>query len=236
MKKIIILIPCFNEEKGIGKVIDNIPVKTLLKRGYKAKIVVIDNLSTDGTAKIAREKGALVITENKKGKGYAFRKGFGLIDNDCLYVIMLDGDNSYKGDEILRLLEPLESNFADVVIGSRLSGKYKKSSFTTINRLANWAFTFLVRHFYRANITDALSGYYAWKKDVINTIYPDLSSGGFSIEIEMIVKMKKLGFFLTSVPITYSQREGKSKLRQLEDGTIILLMFLKNLTWKPKKS
>jgi hypothetical protein len=97
-------------------------------------------------------------------------------------------------------------------------------------------YTFLVRHFYRANITDTLSGYYAWKKPVIDKLLPHLHSQGFSIEMEMIGKMVKLGCYITSVPITYDDREGKTKVRQIQDGWIIFSVFLKNLFWKPRRN
>jgi dolichol-phosphate hexosyltransferase len=235
MKKITILIPCHNEERGIGKVIDSIPTAKLKSQGYDSEIIVINNNCTDRTEQIAKEKGAKIICENKKGKGHALRRGFDAVSKDTQYVVMLDGDNTYKGCEIIRLVEPLESNFADVVIGSRLGGKLKKNSLKFQNRIANWAYTFLVRHFYYANTTDVLSGYFAWKKEVVDELKQYIESDGFSIEMEMITKMVKLGFYICSVPITYDRREGESKIEAIKDGLHILYMFFKNLFWCPRK-
>lgn len=234
--KLTILIPCYNEEKGIAKVIDAIPFLQLKYLGFRTEVLVIDNNSTDKTSKVARDRNATVILEQKKGKGNAILTGFSSISSDTAYVVMLDGDNTYKPQEIPRLIEPLVNNFSDVVIGSRLSGKMKKNSLRFQNRIANWTYTFLVRQFYRANVTDVLSGYFAWKKEVVDKLKPNLESEGFEIEMEMITKMVKLGFDLCSVPITYDEREGQTKIEVISDGIKILKMFFKNLYWKkPQK-
>ena len=111
----------------------------------------------------------------------------------------------------------------------------KKDSITFQNRIANWGYTFLVRQFYKANITDVLSGYFAWKKEVIDKLKPYLKSEGFAIEMEMITKMKKLGFEMYSVPITYSERACETKIDSIKDGIRILSIFVKNLRWSAKK-
>lgn len=236
MEKISVLIPCHNEEKGIGKVIDSLPTDILEMLGYETEVIVIDNNSTDRTAQVAREKKAKVIYEGKKGKGNALRAGFNALDEDAKYVVMLDGDDTYKAREIPRLIEPLASNFSDAIIGSRLGGKTKKKAFKFQNRAVNWFFTFLVRHFYQANITDVLSGYFAWKREVVEKLKPHLKTDGFAIEMEMITKMVKLGFEIYSVPITYDQREGETKINSAKDGIRILIMFFKNLFWSAGKS
>jgi glycosyltransferase involved in cell wall biosynthesis len=234
-KKITILIPCHNEEKGIGKVLDEIPFIHLLKLGYITQVIVIDNNSTDNTLKIAKEKNVHIIREKKLGKGNAIKAGMREISSDTDYVVMMDGDHSYKAKEIPRMVEPLVSNFCDVVIGSRLGGKLKKGSLRFSNRVANWAFTFVVRQFYRANITDVLSGYFAWKRSTVVDLLPHLRADGFAIEMEMITKMVKLKHEIYSVPITYSPRVGESKIDSLADGLKIFYTFLLNLAWKPDK-
>ncbi len=235
MEKIAVLIPCYNEEKGIEKVIDSVPVDTLNNLGYETQIIVINNNSTDKTADLARQRNTKVVNEKRKGKGNALKTGFNALDKDVKYVVMLDGDNTYYASEIQRLIEPLANNFCDVIVGSRLGGKMKKNSFKFSRRLANWGYTFLVRQFYQANVTDVLSGYFAWKKEVIDELNPHLKSNGFAIEMEMITKMVKLGFEIYSVPITYNTREGETKINSITDGVKILKMFFKNLFWVPSK-
>jgi hypothetical protein len=102
------------------------------------------------------------------------------------------------------------------------------------HRAANWFFTFLVRGLYLVNTTDICTGYFAWKKEVVDELSPHIKSKGFAIEAEMITKMAKLGFKIYSVPITYDKREGNSKLSPYHDGIKITWMLLKNLMWKPK--
>ncbi len=104
MKKVTVLIPCHNEEVGIGKVVKSIPVDYLRRMGLKTEIYVIDNNSTDKTVQVAKEAGANVIYERNKGKGNAMLLGFRKFPKDSDYVVMMDGDNTYKGQEIYRLL------------------------------------------------------------------------------------------------------------------------------------
>jgi len=235
IKKISILLPCYNEEKGLGKVIDGVPLKKLAYFGYQTEIIVINNNSNDYTVKVAQEKGAKVVSEKKKGKGNAIKTGFRNISSDTDYAVMLDGDNTYKSEEILRLIEPLENGFCDVILGSRLEGKINDCSFSLSHRLANWFFTFFVRRFYSVNTTDTCTGYFAWKKKVVDELAPHIKSSGFAIEAEMITKMAKLGYKIYSVPITYDRREGHSKLSPILDGMKITWMLFKNLMWRPQE-
>lgn len=233
MKKISVIIPCYNEEKGVGKVIKNIPTDKLSKLGYSTEIIVIDNNSKDKTSDVALKAGAKVIYETKQGKGNAVINGFKMISGDTDYVVMLDGDNSYDSKEMLRLIEPLENDFCDVVIGTRLAGKITGSSMPRFNRLGNWLFTFLLRTSYCGNVTDVCSGYFAWKKKVVKELAKHIESDGFSIEMEMVAKMSKLGYSIYSVPITYKNRVGKTELKPVKDGIKILHAWGRNLWWKP---
>jgi len=231
--KVGILIPCFNEETGIGQVLDDIPHARLAQAGYQTEIIVIDNNSTDATSDVACARGARVVFEGERGKGRAVLTGFRALSPDTTHVVMLDGDNTYKPHEILRLLEPLSSDFCDVTVGSRLAGKVARQAFRRKNRLANSGYTFLVRRFYRAVVTDVLTGYFAWRREVVDALQPHLTAAGFGIEMEMITKMARLGFRVYSVPITYDQRAGQSKLSTFRDGAAIMAVLLKNLSWAP---
>lgn len=232
-KKITVLIPCYNEEGGVCAVIKGFPRERIEKHGFNLEVIVIDNNSTDRTAEVALKCGATVLHEPMKGKGNAIRRGFNSISEDTDYVVMLDGDDTYRPNEILRLIEPLDSGFCDVVIGSRLGGKITTGSMTKFNRAGNWVFSHLVRYFYRVNVTDVLTGYFAWKRGALVKLRPHLLSQGFAIEMEMVTKMAKLGEEIYSVPISYDSREGETNLRPIYDGTRILWMFGKNLFWTP---
>lgn len=234
MKKITALVPCYNEEQGIAAVIKGFPYDRLQAQGYQLEVLVVDNNSKDRTAEVARAAGATVVHEPKQGKGNAIRTAFYNISDDTDYVIMLDGDDTYKSDEMLRLVELLDSGFSDVVIGSRMGGKMDDGSMKGFNRLGNWGFSFLVRTIYQVNVTDTLTGYFAWKREVIVQLRQHLQSAGFAIEMEMITKMARLGYDIYSVPITYAPRLGESSLRPIYDGSRILREFLRQLRWRPR--
>ncbi len=233
MKKVTVIIPCYNEEKGIAQVVKGFPRQILRAHGYKLTVLVVDNNSTDKTARVARGAGARVITELKKGKGNAIVAGFNAIDHDTDYVAMLDGDDTYRPEELLRMLEPLNSKFCNVVIGSRLAGRMSDGSMTGFNRMGNWIFSHLVRYVYRVNVTDVLTGYFAWTRPVIERMRPHLTSAGFAIEMEMITKMARMGEEIYCVPISYNARAGESNLHPIRDGIRIMRMFLASLAWKP---
>jgi dolichol-phosphate hexosyltransferase len=233
-KKVTLMVPCHNEEKGIVNVMYDVKKYDSKKHGYDLNVLVIDNNSTDNTAKVAKKLGAKVILEKKKGKGNAIRAGFSNIPEDTDYVVMIDGDNTYKPYEMHRLLELLESGFSDAVIGSRLEGRMLGKAMSSSHRLANWFFTFLVRRLYRANVTDTCTGYFAWKKDVVIKLNGHAKSPGFAIEAEMITKMARLGIRMHSVPISYDNRDGDSKLSPVMDGIKITMMLLKNVKWKAR--
>lgn len=233
MKKIAILIPCYNEAEAIADVIRKVPRKLLLANGYNVEVIVVDNNSTDGTAEIARGAGARVVHEGKQGKGNAIRTGFYSLSDDTDYVVMLDGDDTYRIEEILRLIEPIDSGFAQAILGSRMMGNISEGSMRSLNRYGNHLFSFLVRVVYKAPVTDVLTGYYAWSIDSAKELRPHLQSVGFALEMEMVTKMARLHQRIYSVPISYDTRQGTSTLNPIRDGYRILRMYVRNLRWKP---
>lgn len=233
MKKITVLIPCYNEADGIAAVIKGFPRTRLRRHGFTLEVIVIDNNSTDNTVAVARRAGASVIRETKQGKGNAIRTGFAHVPADTDYVVMLDGDDTYKASEIMRLIEPIDSGFAKVIIGSRMHGRIKAGSMKPLNRLGNQVYSTLVRSAYRVTVTDVLTGYFAWSREVITALGPNLVSKGFAIEMEMITKMARMGYEIFSVPVSYDPRAGESSLNPIVDGAKIMTMYMKNLAWKP---
>ncbi|MFH1510496.1 MAG: glycosyltransferase family 2 protein [Candidatus Woesearchaeota archaeon] len=231
MKTLTVLIPCYNEEKGIGQVIESIPIGKLQALDYRVEVLVVDNNSHDNTVRVARSKGARIVHEKRQGKGHAISTGFKNVSDNTDIVVMLDGDNTYQSCEMLRMIEPIDSGFCDVVVGTRLSGKMSKESMTYFNRIGNWLFTFLVRVCFAGNVTDVCTGYFAWKKEVVDELAMHIESKGFSLEMEMVTKMAKLGYSIYSVPITYTARAGTSSLRPIKDGSLIIYTWFTNLFW-----
>lgn len=228
-----VLIPCYNEAKGIADVIKKMPYKRAAQNKWNLQVYVIDNNSTDNTAEVAREAGAIVLSETKKGKGNAIRTGFSSIPENTDYIVMLDGDDTYDAGEVLRMVEPLHNKFCKVVIGSRLTGKRTEDSMSLTSRVGNWFFTNIVKFTHNVPVTDVLTGYFAWTKEALDDLRPHLKSEGFAIEMEMITKMARMNYEIYSVPISYTPRAGESNLQPISDGARILKMFASTLTWKP---
>ncbi len=224
-KKISFVICAYNEEKAIAQVLKRIP-KDLTK---KLEVIVVDNNSRDKTSEIARKYATKVIEEKKQGKGHALRTGLKNVSKNTDYVVMIDADNTYSPEETGRLIELLDSDFCDFVVGSRLQGNITGKSLTTLNRIGNWIFTFLVRVFYHSNATDLCTGFMAWKKKVADDIAKETTSPRFTIETEMVCKMARKGYRINSAPITYSERIGKSSLNPFTDGIKILIEIFRNL-------
>jgi dolichol-phosphate hexosyltransferase len=233
VKKITALIPCYNEAGAVADLIAAFPRQRLLEAGYVLDILVIDNNSQDKTAEIARAAGARVVTEHKQGKGHAVKTGLYNIEPDTAYVVMLDGDNTYRPEEMLRLIEPLDNGFAEVIIGSRMHGRIEVGSMKRLNHLGNRVYSRLVRSTYGVMVSDTLTGYFAWSREAVEVLRPHLRSAGFTIEMEMITKMARLGYKIYSVPVTYHNRLGDSSLRPFKDGSRILHEYFRNLRWKP---
>ena len=234
--QVAVVIPCYNEADNIAKVLRSFHTARLAKASFRFDLIVVDNNSTDDTAAIAAQAGARVVSEPRKGKGHAMRTGFLNIKRNAEYVVMIDGDNTYRPQEVLRMLEPLANNFCDVVVGSRLGGKINGDAMRTINRGGNWVYTHLVRLIYKVNVTDVLSGYFAWKREVIDKLLPHLHANGFAIEMEMITKLSKMNCGVYSVPISYDPRGGHTQLAPFKDGVRILKMLFRNLRWEdPEK-
>lgn len=231
-KKITVIVPCYNEEAGIESVIEGFQTAFSNNGNYDFEIVVIDNNSKDRTTEIAKAAGAHVLFEGKKGKGNAVRTGFHNISSDTDFVVMIDGDNTYRPSEIFRLIELLESGFCTVVLGSRLFGKMNEDSMKLFNYLGNKLFTLLSRLFYGVQATDVLTGYYAWNMSAVRKMLPHLNSEGFTIEIEMVTKMAKLGESIYSVPVSYDARAGESNLKPVADGIKIMRVLWSNIFWK----
>lgn len=233
MKKITVLIPCYNEADGIADLIAAFPRERLTNAGYILDVLVIDNNSKDGTAEIAKAAGARVVTELRQGKGHAIKTGFYNIEPDTEYVAMLDGDNTYRPEELLRLVEPLDSGFAKVIIGSRMHGRIEEGSMKRLNHLGNRVYSRLVRSLYGIMVSDTLTGYFAWKREVVVALRPHIHSEGFAIEMEMTTKMARMGYKVYSVPVSYCNRLGSSSLHPFRDGALILRECIRNLRWQP---
>lgn len=228
MDKIAVLIPCYNEELTIGKVVKDF--KTHLP---EAVIYVYDNNSTDKTADIAKEHGAIVRYERKQGKGNVMRSMFRDIDAEC--YILVDGDDTYPAEAAPELVFAVtENGGGDLVIGDRLSSTYFTENKRLFHNSGNVLVKNLINKFFKSNIKDIMTGYRGFSYEFVKT-FPVLSQG-FEIETEMTIHALDKNFSIKSIPIQYRDRpEGsQSKLNTYKDGfKVIMMIFNLYRLYKP---
>ena len=220
MKKIAVLIPCYNESKTIQKVVYS--WKQILP---DAIVYVYDNNSTDNSGQLAADAGAVVRHEYQQGKGNVIRRMFREIDADC--YIMIDGDDTYpaeRGPEMARLV--LEEQ-ADMVVGDRLSSTYFEENKRPFHNLGNTLVRAVINHLFRSDIKDIMTGYRAFSYQFVKS-FPVLSKG-FEIETEMSIHAVDKNMNVRNVVVEYRDRpEGsESKLNTYSDGVKVLKTILK---------
>lgn len=213
-KKIAVLIPCYNEEPTIGKV-----VKNFKKNLPEALVYVYDNNSTDKTAEIARSAGAIVKNVYQQGKGNVVRAMFREIEADC--YLMVDGDNTYSVNKAREMCDMILDVKADMVIGDRLSSNYFKENNRRFHNLGNRLVRFLINLIFDSDVKDVMSGYRAFSRKFVKTC-PVLSRG-FEVETEMTIHALDKNFLIREVPVSYKNREDNgSKVRTVQDGLKVL--------------
>lgn len=214
-KKIAILIPCYNEEKTIGKVIDDF--KNALPQ---ATIYVYDNNSNDKTSEIAISKGAVVRHEYRQGKGNVIRTMFREIKADC--YLMIDGDDTYPAKHAKEMCEYILNEKADMVVGDRLSSTYFQENKRPFHNFGNKIVRLLINKIFNNKIKDIMTGYRAFSYDFVKS-FPVLSKG-FEIETEMTIHAAFNNFKIIEVPVLYRDRPigSQSKLNTYSDGFKVL--------------
>lgn len=214
--EIAVLIPCYNEEATIGKVVSDF--KQILP---EAKIYVYDNNSTDKTVEKAKKAGAIIKCERKQGKGNVVRSMFRDIWADV--YIMADGDDTYPANQALKLVKAVIENGADMVIGDRLSSTYFTENKRFGHNFGNVLVRKLINRAFKSNVKDIMTGYRAFSYRFVKT-FPVLSDG-FQIETEMTIHALDKKMSLMNIPVEYKDRpEGSSsKLNTYSDGVKVLM-------------
>ncbi|MDZ7823468.1 MAG: glycosyltransferase [Ahrensia sp.] len=218
MHEIAVLLPCFNEAATIGDV-----VKRFKETLPAATVYVYDNNSNDETAIRARLAGAVVVAENRQGKGHVVRRMFADIEADI--YIMADGDGTYMPEEAPELINTLISQRADMVVGTRAG--VKNDAGRAGHAFGNMLFNKIYQAIFGNDFSDILSGYRAFTRRYVKS-FP-ATSGGFEIETEMSVHAGQLKLPVAEIELEYGRRpEGsESKLSTFKDGAKILFMFAK---------
>ena len=219
MDKIAVLIPCYNEEKTIEKVVRD--VKEALP---EAIVYVYDNNSKDGTDEIARKNGAIVRYEYQQGKGNVVRSMFRDIDADC--YILVDGDDTYPAEHAVEMVEWVLEKNVDMVIGDRLSTTYFTENKRKFHGFGNKIVRSLINGIFKGNVKDIMTGYRAFSPLFVKS-FPVISKG-FEIETEMTIYALDKNIYIKELPIEYRDRpEGsESKLNTISDGIKVLRMIV----------
>lgn len=232
-KTVAILIPCYNEELTIGKVIDDF--RQVVPH---ADIYVYDNNSTDASAKIALEHGAILRKCPIQGKGAVVKQMFDEIEADK--YLMVDADDTYPAEMAQQMLYYLDNMACDMVIGDRLSVNYYEDNTRRFHGIGNSTVKWLVNHLFHGhavdvihetatNITDVMTGYRTFNRKFVKNI--GLTKDGFEVETEMTILALKKGYHIGTVPVAYKDRpEGSySKLSTVRDGIKVLRLIFHSL-------
>tara|TARA_B110000902_G_scaffold208994_1_gene238619 strand:+ start:28976 stop:29665 length:690 start_codon:yes stop_codon:yes gene_type:complete len=210
---ITVIIPAFNEEKSIGKVVSDIP------RDLVEHVIVVNNNSNDNTVEVAKSAGAIVLDEPRRGYGWACLKGIEKsreLKTDI--VVFMDGDYSDYPEEIVKVIAPILEDNHDMVIGSRVLGKREKGSLTPQQVFGNRLATKLIRLFYGARFTD-LGPFRAIKSDALEQLKMADKTYGWTIEMQIKASKEKMKF--CEVPVNYRKRIGVSKVSGTIKGTVL---------------
>lgn len=212
-KKVKVIIPAFNEEESIAKVIAEIPE-------IVQEIIVVSNNSTDATDENARNAGATVLQEHRKGYGYACLKGMEYVAMQSTkpdIIVFLDGDYSDFPSELIKIIAPIIEGNKDLVIGARVKKWREKGSMTFPQIFGNWLATSLMKLFFNARFTD-LGPFRAIKYNKLLELQMQDKTYGWTVEMQL--KALKKRFSYTEVPVHYKNRIGTSKVSGTVKGAI----------------
>lgn len=211
--RIVLIIPAQNEEDSIGSVLREVPSRV-------SEIIVVDNASEDKTAEVARSHGATVLSEGRKGYGYACLKGLEYLSetsNPPDIVVFMDGDYSDYPEELPKLTAPIEAGEVDFVIGARRKALREKGSMTPQQVFGNWLATFLMRWLFGARFTD-LGPFRAIRYKALQRLKMEDKTYGWTVEMQLKALRHKLQY--TEVPVRYKKRIGVSKVSGTVKGSI----------------
>jgi glycosyltransferase involved in cell wall biosynthesis len=208
--RVSVIIPTWNEAPSIGRVLADVP------RPPVTEVVLVDRDSSDGTPQIAAMQGARVVIESRRGYGRACLTGLQHVTDPDI-VVFLDGDYSDRPGELPTLLEPIVDGRADIVIGSRLSGRRRRGALPLHSLLGNWLAARLIRLLYGVRLTD-LGPFRAARADVLRSL--ELRETGYGWAVEMILRGALHRARIVEVPVSYHPRIGDSKITGTVRGSV----------------
>jgi glycosyltransferase involved in cell wall biosynthesis len=225
--QISVVIPCLNEEKAVGNVVEQ-ALEGIRRSGRTGEVIVVDNGSTDASAEAAAAHGARVVSEPRRGYGSAYLTG--LAEARGEYIVMGDADETYPLQELVPFVERLEAG-DDLVIGSRFQGTIHGNAMPRLNRLVgNPILTGMLNVLFGVKVSDAHCGMRAVRKDAVTAL--DLHSTGMEFASEMVFKAYRRGLRVSELPIDYFPRTGESKLNRFGDAwRHVRFMLLYSPSW-----
>jgi len=225
--EISVVVPCLNEEDAVGTVVDQ-AWQGIRDSGRRGEVIVVDNASTDRSAEVAAEHGAIVVREERPGYGSAYLAGLAVARGD--YVVMGDADATYPMRELAPFVERLASG-NDLVVGSRFEGTIHGEAMPWLNRhVGNPILTGLLNILFGVKISDAHCGMRAVRRDALEAL--DLHSTGMEFASEMVFKAFRRKLRVSEIPIDYYPRVGESKLNRFGDAwRHVRFMLLYSPSW-----
>jgi len=222
--KVSILLPTLNEEEGIGVTIDSIKKEEFEKRGWELEIVIVDGNSTDRTREIAKEKGAKIIIEPRKGYGRAYKTGLAKVDGDV--IVTGDADGTYPFDKAHEYVDLLLKENLDFITTNRFA-ELKHGAMSFKHFVGNFILSFTLRLLYGIKLKDSQSGMWIIRREALKKIKPleefhDGMPFSEEIKIEMFKKAKA-----KEIPSCLYRRKGVAKIQSWEDGWRNLKFLIK---------
>jgi len=217
-----VIIPAYNEQDSIGNVIRDIPK-------IVDEVIVISNNSTDNTEQTAKNAGATVLQESRKGYGFACLKGMDYISNQVKkpdIIVFLDGDYSDYPEQLIEIVDPIINQNIDFVVGARVQNLREAGAMTPQQVFGNWLATFLMKLFFSAKFSD-LGPFRAIKYNKLLALQMEDKTYGWTVEMQLKVLKQKMSYL--EIPVKYRNRIGVSKVSGTVKGTIFA--GIKILSW-----
>jgi glycosyltransferase involved in cell wall biosynthesis len=212
LRRVSLIIPALNEEKSIASVLNSVP------KHLVGEIIVVDNGSTDETAKVAQLCGAKIISQPERGYGAACLRGISEVASDCEIIAFVDADFSDFPEDLGQILQPILDKKADFVIGTRTVVRESLEALTLQQRYGNWLATMLIKLFFRQNYTD-LGPFRAITREALEKLKMTDRNYGWTVEMQIKAAQHKLK--IVEVPVRYRIRIGRSKISGTVKGTIL---------------
>ncbi len=204
---VLVMVPTLNEEEGIRRVLQHMP--------EDFDVLVVNGGSTDRTVEVAKQYRAIEIRQRfGRGKGCGVRTGMEFfLSTKYDLLCITDGDGSNDPGELPKMIEAMENEMAEVVLGSRIRGKREKDAMGPFTIFSNLILSLLLGLRFLRIFTDVQTGYWAFSRRAVEILYPSLRAKGFEIEMEIFVSTFDAGLKCIEVPVRYKKRLGKTKFR-----------------------